>query len=239
MTPGTTVGVIGGGVVGERVRRVIGDRHQIVEPDVEPPIMVLATGEPHAPIAAELVAAGVACRVDGRLDRRRPGDARPRRRGPGRRRHARRRRGGLAGAHRAARPAPRRAAGRLRRAARRRARHGRAGVRQGAPPLAAGLGDRMARRPLDRAARGERSRAVLVPGAGRGTRLLPRRDARSVVAAPQLPRRRPHQRPHVRHPAGPLHRPPADAQPAAPRGRRRGACASRPAATTRPAPGRR
>ncbi len=59
MTPGTTVGVIGGGVVGERVRRVIGDRHQIVEPDVEAPIMVLATGEPHAPIAAELVAAGV------------------------------------------------------------------------------------------------------------------------------------------------------------------------------------
>ena len=46
------------GVVGERLRRVIGDRHHLVGPDVGAPIIVLATAGPHAPLAAELVAGG-------------------------------------------------------------------------------------------------------------------------------------------------------------------------------------
>jgi hypothetical protein len=53
-----TVGILGGGVVGERLRRVIGDRHNLVGPDIDAPIMVLTNAGPHAPLAAELVAAG-------------------------------------------------------------------------------------------------------------------------------------------------------------------------------------
>ena len=59
MTPGvSTVGILGGGVVGERLRRVIGDRHHLVAPDVGAAIIVLATAGSHAPLAAELVAGG-------------------------------------------------------------------------------------------------------------------------------------------------------------------------------------
>ena len=61
---GSTVGVVGGGVVAERLRRVIGDRHHVVGADVGAPIVVLATAGPHAPLAAELVAARDPRRVD-------------------------------------------------------------------------------------------------------------------------------------------------------------------------------
>jgi hypothetical protein len=58
MTPDATVGIVGGGVVGERLRRVIADRHQVVGADVGAPVMVLANAGPHAPRAAELLAVG-------------------------------------------------------------------------------------------------------------------------------------------------------------------------------------
>ena len=140
MTADSTVGVLGGGVVAERLRRVIADRHHVVGADVGAPVMVLANAGPHAPRAAELLAARDPRRVDVRLDRRRAGHARPRRHRPLGRRHAGRRRGGLARAERAAGPPRRRSPGRLRRAARRRARHGRTGLRPRAPPLPARAG---------------------------------------------------------------------------------------------------
>jgi hypothetical protein len=58
MTVDSTVGVLGGGVVGERLRRVIADRHHVVGADVGAPVMVLANAGPHAPRAAELLALG-------------------------------------------------------------------------------------------------------------------------------------------------------------------------------------
>lgn len=54
----STVGILGGGVVAERLRRVIGDRHLLRGPDVGPSVVVLATAGPHAPAAADLVASG-------------------------------------------------------------------------------------------------------------------------------------------------------------------------------------
>jgi len=58
MTADSTVGVLGGGVVGERLRRVIADRHHVVGADVGAPVMVLAHAGPHAPRAAELLTLG-------------------------------------------------------------------------------------------------------------------------------------------------------------------------------------
>ncbi|MET0144417.1 MAG: hypothetical protein ABW328_06490 [Ilumatobacteraceae bacterium] len=55
--PGT-VGIVGGGVVADRLRRVIGDRHHVIGPDVGAAVTVLASAGPHALIAAELIAGG-------------------------------------------------------------------------------------------------------------------------------------------------------------------------------------
>ena len=183
--PAVPVGLVGGGVVADRLRRITQERYRLVGPDVEAPVVVLAVrrlprrcgrrpGPPRGPR-----------RVHIRLGRRRARPARPRRRRPARRGDRRRRRGGVAGAERLARPPPRRSSGRRRRAARRRARHRRPGVCPRTPPLAAWLGRRLAGREVDRAPGRERSRAVLVPRARRRPRLLPGRDAGPVAAAPQ------------------------------------------------------
>ncbi len=83
MTPGTTVGVVGGGVVGERVRRVIGDRHQIVGAGRRGADRGAGDGRAARADRRRARRRGRPRRVDGRLDRRRPGDARSRRRRPG------------------------------------------------------------------------------------------------------------------------------------------------------------
>ncbi len=54
-----TVSVVGGGVVGERLRRVTGTRYRLVGEDLAAGVVVLATAGPHAPVAADLVRAGV------------------------------------------------------------------------------------------------------------------------------------------------------------------------------------
>jgi hypothetical protein len=54
-----TVSVVGGGVVGERLRRMTGTRYQLVGEDLAARVVVLAGAGPHAPAAAELVHAGV------------------------------------------------------------------------------------------------------------------------------------------------------------------------------------
>ena len=62
-TPSASVSIVGSGVVAERVRRITTDRHRLVgaEPAAtrRAQIAVLANAEPHAPRAAELLAAGV------------------------------------------------------------------------------------------------------------------------------------------------------------------------------------
>ena len=55
----SSVGVVGGGVVAERFRRISQDRHQLVGSDVPAPVVVLAGGGPHAEAAATLVRRGV------------------------------------------------------------------------------------------------------------------------------------------------------------------------------------
>ena len=217
----STVALVGGGVVADRLRSVGRDRYRFVEPDVSAPIVVLASAGPHAELAAAYLERGVhVVSTSGsshdvrdllELDDR----------GPRGRRQPRRRRRRLARPERPVRPPSGRIDERVRRAARRRPRHRRPGVRSGAPPLVPRLGDRLARRSLDRAPRRQWPRAVLVPRAGRCPRQLSRRDARSVAAPPQLPCRAAHQRPAVGDASRPGHGTAADAQPAAPRGRRR------------------
>ena len=53
----TTVSLVGDGIVAERLRRVAG-HHELVRRDVDADIVVLATGGPHGPRAAEVVDAG-------------------------------------------------------------------------------------------------------------------------------------------------------------------------------------
>ena len=209
-------------MVADRLRSVARDRYRFVEPDVSAPIVVLASAGPHAELAAAYLERGRPRGVDVGVEPRRARPARARRSRPRRRRQPRRRRRRLARPERPVRPPPRRIDERVRRAPRHRPRHRRPGLRPRAPPLVPRLGDRLARRALDRAARRQRPRAVLVPRAGRRPRQLPRRDARSVAAAPQLPGRAAHQRPAVGDASRPGHGAAADAQSAAPRGRRRG-----------------
>ena len=57
MTP--TVGLVGGGVVADRLRIVARDRYQFVPADVAAPIIVLAGAGPHAEQAARFVERGV------------------------------------------------------------------------------------------------------------------------------------------------------------------------------------
>ena len=105
------VSIVGSGVVAERLRRIIADRHRLVGADAATrrgaELAVLATAEPHAPRAAELLAAGVhvvstsgssttCARCSTSTTRSRD------------RRRAGRRRRGVAGPERAARPSPRR-----------------------------------------------------------------------------------------------------------------------------------
>ena len=63
LTPAATVSIIGSGVVAERLRRIASDRHRLVGADPaatrRAQIAVLATAEPHAARAAELLAAGI------------------------------------------------------------------------------------------------------------------------------------------------------------------------------------
>ena len=62
-TPAATVSIIGSGVVAERLRRIASDRHRLVGADPaatrRAQIAVLATAEPHAARAAELLALGI------------------------------------------------------------------------------------------------------------------------------------------------------------------------------------
>lgn len=51
--------VVGGGVVAERLRRVIASRHQLVGRDLGATVVVLAMAGPHAATAADLLRAGV------------------------------------------------------------------------------------------------------------------------------------------------------------------------------------
>jgi hypothetical protein len=53
------VTVVGGGVVAERLRRVIASRHQLVGRDLGATVVVLAMAGPHAATAADLLRAGV------------------------------------------------------------------------------------------------------------------------------------------------------------------------------------
>ncbi|MBA3605376.1 MAG: hypothetical protein H0W46_05255 [Acidimicrobiia bacterium] len=55
----TTVGIVGHGVVADRVRRLVATTHEVREHDLPAEIVVLAMGGPHAPRAAELLRAGV------------------------------------------------------------------------------------------------------------------------------------------------------------------------------------
>ena len=54
-----TVGLVGGGVVADRLRTVARDRYQFVRPDVAAPIVVLAGAGPHAEQATRFVQRGV------------------------------------------------------------------------------------------------------------------------------------------------------------------------------------
>ncbi len=58
-TPASTVGLVGGGVVAERLRRTTQDRYRLVGADVEAPVVVLARGGAHAEAAGALVQRGV------------------------------------------------------------------------------------------------------------------------------------------------------------------------------------
>ena len=184
----SSVAVVGGGVVGERVRRNLAGSHHVVPRDLIAEIVVLTSPGPHAAAAAELLARGThVVSTSGASDdvrelldldavaRRLRGDT-------GRRGRS------VARAVRAAGRHARRPAGGMRRAARRRARDGRAGLRPRASPGARRMGGRMARRAVDRTSSRKRPRAVLVSGAGRSPRLLPRRPRRPTAAAPQLSR---------------------------------------------------
>ena len=213
--------MVGGGVVADRLQHVARDRYRFVGPDVSAPIVVLASAGPHAELAAAYVDRGVhvvstsgsSHDVRDLLEL----DDRARAAGaslvvgaavsPGL--------SGLLARHLAA------AMSDVRRAARHRPRDGRTGMCPRAPPVVPRLGDRLARRSLDRAPGREWPRAVLVPRAGRCARQLSGRDARPVAAAPQLPGRASDQRPPVGDAPRPGHGAPADAQSAAPRGRRR------------------
>lgn len=53
----TTVSLVGDGIVAERLRRVA-TPHQLVRRDIDAEIVVLVCGGPHAPRAAEIIAAG-------------------------------------------------------------------------------------------------------------------------------------------------------------------------------------
>jgi hypothetical protein len=53
-----TVGLVGGGVVADRVRSIARDRHQFVPPDVAAPIVLLAAAGPHAELADRFLRRG-------------------------------------------------------------------------------------------------------------------------------------------------------------------------------------
>ncbi len=55
----STVALVGGGVVADRLRSVARDRYRFVEPDVSAPIVVLASPGPHAELAAAYLERGV------------------------------------------------------------------------------------------------------------------------------------------------------------------------------------
>ena len=211
-----TVGLVGGGVVADRLRNVAARPVPVRAARRRRADRRAGDGRPARRGRGPVRRGREPRRVDVGVESGRPRAARARRGGARCRRQHRRRRGGVAGSERPVRPPPGERPRRLRRAARRGPRHGRAGVRPRAPRRPARLGDRLPGRHVDRAPGGQRARAVLVPRAGRGTRLLPRRDARPVVAAPQLPGRPADQRPAVGDAPRPLHGAAADAQPAAP-----------------------
>jgi hypothetical protein len=52
------VGLVGGGVVADRLRSIARNRYQFVSPDVDAPIVVLAMGGPHAELAERFVRRG-------------------------------------------------------------------------------------------------------------------------------------------------------------------------------------
>ena len=54
-----TIGVVGAGVVAERLRRVTQDRYRLVGPDVDAPVVVLAGGGSHVGVASALVRRGI------------------------------------------------------------------------------------------------------------------------------------------------------------------------------------
>ena len=56
--PSLSVGVVGGGVVGQRVRRNLASSHRLVAPDLSADVVVLACPGPHAPIVPGFLTTG-------------------------------------------------------------------------------------------------------------------------------------------------------------------------------------
>ncbi len=243
--------VVGDGIVGRRVTRLLSDRGAIVSNPGDTPVdaltpslskgdvVVLAVAGEHAVTAAVLAEIGVSVVSVGDLlddtnellaldDAFRESDATlvvGAAMSPG-----------LSGSDR---PSPRRAARGFRRDPRRGARNGGPGVRPPAPPGAGRVRTGLARRRVDRTPGREWARAVLVPRTGRGARLLPRRAHRSAAAPPRVPGRGAHQRSRVGDPSGSADVEPSDAPDPARRGTGGRAASRGPRRRPRPAAARR